>query len=638
MMDKINEKVSKIHEHLKKNKIKSDLHSEQETAAFDIIQYFLEGKRYVFLNAYVQSGKTGVFNCLVNYLSFYEEYKMKMGIEHIYYIIGDNQTEIKRQTINSYFKNCFNMNFFFGGEDYVGNTISFLKNSDMKNIINGKKKIPSTCNNLFVIDESHYATKKKTNIVNKFLKTLGINYMKNDASMHENNSYILSVSATPWKELANDIYRTKPVVKLLVNEELYKGFKDFDENNQIITLHDKTILKDRGECHRFFSEEVYNHLVELKRETNRKHYCIVRSVGNGNVEIDRDCTGNKYHIIYVVQKGNQPINYEEMYNKIESICINETEEKNKFLLIVIKGAFRMGNVIEPKSKDYCGVCFDYSDSKDNVETTEQSLLGRYSGYTSKRLKDAWKNTKFYISKKHYEMIKSRYEDEDSYYATPYSKTIQTEAYGEDYIENKGYEFLGYKPNQQILEKNGIKKYDITDYFNSNIKWKNLLTNNLTEINEYTYLKNGKIQLKTGILDNIITDIINFFPEIPNKYITGYIDENGKKTLNGGNRRVPTFNDVFVEMNAIDNGKRNGSLRKIENYGCIVRKATIIMDANDNGLFDKQVLQIQETIIDKYGTIPIIVNTVKEFETYKTVEQTFDFNLPINNTKIEVLAS
>ena len=92
------------------------------------------------------------------------------------------------------------------------------------------------------------------------------------------------------------------------------------------------------------------------------------------------------------------------------------------------------------------------------------------------------------------------------------------------------------------------------------------------------------------------------------------------------------------MNAVDNGKRNGSLRKIENYGNIVRKATIIMDANDNGLFDKQVLQIQETIIDKYGTIPIIVNTVKEFETYKTVEQTFDFNLPINNTKIEVLAS
>lgn len=635
MVDKFNERISPIHEHIKKIKLSTcKLYPQQETAAFDIIQYYLEGERYVFLEAYTQSGKTGVTNCLINFLNYYEDYKTKLGIEHIYYIIGDNQLIIKSQTMISYLEKCFNMNFFFGGENYNGNTIHFLKNSDMKNIINGKTPILSdTKNNLFIIDESHYATQKKTNIVNKFLKMMGVNFMKCDETMNATNSYILSVSATPWKELANDIYHRKPVVCLQVTDD-YKGFKDFDENGQIELLEDKTILKDRGECHRFFSEEVYDYLVELKRKTNRKHYCIVRSVGNGNIEIDRDCTGNKYHIIYVVQKGNQPINYKEMYDKIESICINETEEKNKFLLIVIKGAFRMGNVIEPKSKDYCGVCFDYSDSKDNVETTEQSLLGRFSGYINERMKDAWKNTKFYISKKHYEMIKNRYEEEMNYKRmTPYTKKISKDVYGQ------GYEtFKGYRPNIDLLKKNKPIFFEITSFFNENPKWYELLSKKPTQVNDYTYERNGKIEIKNGVLDDIVTEIINFFPEIPNKYITGYVDENGKKTFNGGNRRVPTFNDNLRLIDAIDNGKRNGQLNNPDNYGCIVKKATIIMDANCNGKFDKQILQIQETIIDKYGTVDDIVTNVKEIETYKTVEPSFDFNLPINNNIIEVLAS
>ena len=70
MVDKFNERISPIHEHIKKIKLNTcKLYPQQETAAFDIIQHYLEGNRYVFLEAYTQSGKTGVTNCLINFFS-----------------------------------------------------------------------------------------------------------------------------------------------------------------------------------------------------------------------------------------------------------------------------------------------------------------------------------------------------------------------------------------------------------------------------------------------------------------------------------------------------------------------------------------------------------------------------------------
>jgi len=579
---------------LKIKEVEKELFPQQYDCAKEIVSNYLFGKRYGFLKAKTQSGKTGVFCAVVNILNFYATIKKSLNIDIIYYITGDNQ-DIKPQAEKDYLMSCIQTLFKYNI------TVKFLKNSDMKKVFYSLK------NCLIVIDESHYGTMKPTNIVNKFLKKGGINYMKNDDNMEKNNAYILSVSATPWKELANDKYHTKFIAELETTED-YKGFEEFNENKQIYTLYNKSILKDDTLCYNYFTDEVYNYLKELEEKTKRKHFVIVRNLGN--FELTKENTGNKYHIITVKGKNNQKVDYTEMYDAIEDICIEKEEYPNKYLLIEIKGTFRMGKRFRNKAKDYCGVCVDYSDNIKNVETTEQGLLGRFSGYINgkKRIKDAWKNTRFYMSKIHYDMIKQYIDRSD--YLTPYD--YENEEGGKHFRRIRKVWGVGdsYGVNSELLSLNEPLEFNVTEYF----KDKQDLLDKLLKY---------EVKLKRGELYNLVQDIIKSVDEIPNKYFS---------YINCGCRRVPSKNSKFAEINYADGGANWEGLRNPDNYLKNVKKTTLIMSDKNN-----IILKIQESIIDKYTPVDNLVNGVKEIETYTTIEPTFDFDLTINKEKIEVVA-
>ena len=570
--------------------LENKLHENQYDAAKEIVGNFLFQKRYGFLKAKTQSGKTGVFCALVNILKFYKKINNTLNINTVFFITGDNQ-DIKDQAEKDYNESCIQK----------GLQVKFLKNNDLK------KNFFSLKNCLIVIDESHFGTSKMKNILPTFLKKGGLNYMKNDECMEENNAYILSVSATPWKELANDKFGTKFIVELATTNE-YKGFEEFDNNNQICTLYDKSILKDELICSIFFKIEVLDYLKELDKKTKRKHFAIIRNLGKGVLDITNDIVGDDYHIITIVGKDNQKVPYHDMYEAIDDICIDREKFKNKYLLIVIKGSFKMGKRFKLKYKDYCGVCVDYSDNDKNVETTEQGLLGRFSGYiTRRKIKNAWKNTRFYISKTHYDMIKSYYERSD--FMTPYDYNDETKK------RKRIRKVWGvgdmYGVNNDLFPINGIKDYNVTKYFSDKQETLNRI-------------RNYENRLRNNELYNLIQDIIKNTEEIDDKYL---------EYINCGCRRVLNTTKNFSEINSADGVNNLKTLSDPKNYLHPVRKTTIITNENDN-----VILRIQESIIDKYTPIDPIINGVKEIETYRTEEPTFNFNLPINNTKIEIMAS
>lgn len=611
--------IKNLETYLKLKKIEGRNYQTQIDAAYQTAINYVDRKRYCVLVSQCQSGKTGVILSLINLMNYpVIRLKAKLGIEYIFYITGDNQ-KIKDQTIEDFNYYCLETLYKFNVN------IRFLKNSDLR------KTEFSLKNSLIIIDESHYGTKDKKNMVSKWLKKGGINYMKNDEQMKLNNTYILSVSATPYKELDNDEYNTKALVELCVTDK-YKGFIEFDLNNQIKTLEDKSILKDETKCLQFFNNTILPHLKSIKEKKGKKKFVIVRNRGGkGSISIDlKNILSDKFHVVEVFLKGDErTIDHSIMTDAIKRICMREERWKDKYLLIVIKGILTMGQRIENEYKAYCGAVLDYSDDKKNVETTVQGLVGRMSGYVDSFNENEWMDTIFFVSKTHYDIL-NRFHTQFEF-TSPYE------------VERKIKYFCAdgdkVAPNDEILKRNGVQYYNVTSYFDKNQYLRQVLQTNEDETGKYlitTIDKNGNeiTRIVREGLENIVNDIIKFYDEIPNKYLTNgeYVDEKGRATINGGNRRIPHKDGKFYKINAVDSGKKNKQLTDINNIGCLVRKATLIMN-DEKG----QILQIQETIIDRYKYVDEKVNSLKEIETYKTVEPNFDFELPTIKTNIEVVA-
>ena len=549
-------------------KIKKELYPNQKDVSKKIISHLTNKKemcRYVILNAPTQSGKTGCIMSLINDIDESNSLRKKLGIETIYYITGDNQG-IKQQTIDDFRDYC---------TQYIFNesNVFFFKNSDL-----GKIKSPKFKNCLIFLDESHYATSKEKNRVPKFLKDGGINYMKNDTSMEKNNIYIVSVSATPYDEILNDYEKTKKYVQLVVDDN-YKGIKAFYNNNQFKLINDKSILKYEMLLRNLLIDEVLPHLEDIEKKRKKKKFIIMRSNNKINY---KELLGDKYKVFYMDSKKDT-LTEEQMYLKIQDYCIDKTEDDDKHLLFVIKGRFRMGKRFRDKCKDYCGCVIDFSEGK-NISTTEQGLLGRFCGYVGndKRTKTDWKDIWFYVSEKHTQPLIDYYLNDEL--PTPYhSKNSYTK--NNSTVWGRGDKV---KPNTELLKSNGVKSYDVTKYIDEDIKER---------------LINYKVNFKSGELKKIIANIVSKDPYIDNKYL---------KYIDGGHRRLPNSEGDFKGITQIDGGKHRPFLTDIKNYGKGVWKPTLITYNKD-----EIILEIQETIIDKYEEITNQLGKLKEIHTYST---------------------
>ena len=583
----INLNIEEIRKRAISQDLKDSIYENQYIVAREIVEHYINGEHYGILKAKTQSGKTGVIMAVINILNQFRSILLKLKIDKIMYITGDNQ-DIKSQAEEDFISMCFK---YYFRKDI---NMIFLKNSDI--VKRQKKGIKDSLKNTLVfLDESHFGTLKETNKVPQILLSNGIEFMRNQQDMIDNNTYILSVSATSYKEQENDVTNSKFLVELKTNEK-YKGFEEFNNNKQIHTVS-KHIFTDSSVCNDFFNEEVIPHLENIKKMTGKNKYAIMRMKKRNQIDVEA-ILGKYFKIIYVTQQGRDKINYDSMWLPIYENCIAPRKDSdNRPLLFLIKDSFRMGKRIDQLYKGYCGCVIDYSDDKNNVETTVQGLLGRYSGYVNEYNEKEWKDIKFFISEKHYNMLKDYYNDYNIN-KTPYMFPKTKKVFGNGKIIGNN---IGL--NYDAFEKNGVKKYDITKY----------MENNPDDWFKLSFGKYGVGDLKK--LNERIFDSV----DVLNKY---------KDYVYMGSRRKNTdSNRGFFLTNSQDGGD---VYLKEEYVGKPCYKSLIYVED------EKVYIEIRESFVDTYVTITENSSRVKEIKTMTTKNDN-DIIIPIAKNKVEIVA-
>lgn len=560
-------------------KLKNKIHDNQYATAKEIIEHYLNNEHYGILKAKTQSGKTGVIMAVINILNQYSSIICKLKIDKIIYLTGDNQ-DIKGQAEDDFRDLCFKYYFKNGENDKIGNMI-FYKQSDLTHMSKKGIKV-SLKNTLLFLDESHFGTTKEKNKVPQFLSINGIEYMRNQQDMVDNNTYVLSVSATSFKEQENDIEHSKFLVELKT-DETYKGFEDFDRNGQIHSI-DENVFSDPNVCYDFFMNNITPHLDEIKNKTGKNEYVIMRI--KPKTKIDYETLLSKYYkVIYVTQDGKDKINYDSMWLPIYENCLTNNKYDGRYLLFLIKGSFKMGKRIEPLYKGYCGCVIDHSKDKNNVETTIQGLLGRMSGYLEEGNRENWYLTKFFISDIHYKMIRDYYKDY-SIDKTPYLYPKIKQIWGNC---TSIRQHIGVNP--EAFKENGILKYDITDYFD----------NNLTE---WVRFSKEKGVYGIGDLKELNEKIFTYFEDL--NFLLNYIYMGSRRTkMDNSNNNS---NRLFFMTDKPDGG--DAYLKK-EYIGKRCYKSLLY---NENG---KQYIEIRISFVDTYDEIIENTSKIKEIKTMST---------------------
>ena len=192
---------------------------EHYDAIKDIIHVYADlQKNHVILHAPTQSGKTTVMTLLYNIVNECESYlalKKFLGIKKVIYLTGDNQCELSEQSMKSFREQCELSipPIRLSGKnpcsvEEVPNLIKewvksgktpfiMAKNGDCKKI-REKLKDFNLNNTLIMVDESHYGTREVDSQLNKLFHEFGKDFSGDPKKLLKTNTYILSVSATPY--------------------------------------------------------------------------------------------------------------------------------------------------------------------------------------------------------------------------------------------------------------------------------------------------------------------------------------------------------------------------------------------------------------------------------------------------------
>jgi len=332
------------------------IYEKQEIAARNILEIFTElgeRERYCILTAQMQSGKTDTY-----YLVACEMLR-RGAVEHVVVFSGNRETDL----FNQHGSTTDQMEtFYIKYKQYLRN--AGVSNGqgrdiivkDVKSHINvtwgGKLKHETfKQNTLYIWDESHYAQSKGQQ-VDKFLQQCGLTATGANDYFEQTNSFLLSVSATPFSEMSD--YRwnkqNKCVVPLLPGQT-YRSVKWFLNNGKIVpfTLWSDAMIS----------------AIEHASSVGRSTYGLVR-VSN-KIEVDAKRIAES--------RGFKWIMYDQKWVGDSLAQILSTEPENP-TIVFLKGKCRMGNQV-PKSH----VSFVIETcSKSNTDTVLQGLIGRMCGY------------------------------------------------------------------------------------------------------------------------------------------------------------------------------------------------------------------------------------------------------------------
>ena len=339
---------------------------QQLEAAIEIVT---RNEHWVVLKAQMQSGKTDTY--LFVAAAMLSERKVKQVI----IMCGNGEKELKKQLEDDLQKFKEKYDEFL--EEKLGKARSerraIFDVIDMKNNIKirygadldakhdyliGDGEIKDT---LLIWDESHHAAGQK-NRPNKFLERMGISADGNSAHLKEKNNFVLSVSATPFAELA-DIHheeQCKEVVTLKPGDGS-RGVAYYLE--KIISFIDWSVTL--SEILSNYNTAGGSAKYALIRITGDNDMVLARIIAEENgwafkiYDAEHVARGKKTHDITIMQS-------------LDELAVAPLQST----IIFIRGMCRMGKVVP---KQHLRFVMETA-RQPNTDTVLQGLLGRACGY------------------------------------------------------------------------------------------------------------------------------------------------------------------------------------------------------------------------------------------------------------------
>lgn len=325
---------------LLENSKHAPFHANQYIAAKHIVRAFRGGDiAYALLWAEVQSGKTGTFHCVAQMM-------LERGlIDRVYLLCGSNELTLYNQALED-------------RDTYATPSMEVVFRQHFERT---ELNVERT---LLIVDESHI-DQSQGQMLSKFLGKYDLNLSGTLPVMLENETYILSVDATPYAEFAAHVHgRSLPKhVEMLTPGTGYFGPAQYHASGLI---HETFSIMERPD--RFQALVAAYCMRPLK-------WCLVR--------VTKDETASALTAI-ATECGYRILSYTSDKTEVAITAKEKTSARMPCLedpptaptIVVIKGRLRAGKVV-PKAH----VGFVWEDSiNPKTDTIVQSLLGRMCGY------------------------------------------------------------------------------------------------------------------------------------------------------------------------------------------------------------------------------------------------------------------
>jgi hypothetical protein len=345
-------------------------HPPQYLAALQIFYKMFvtnDKKAWIHLSAEMQSGKTGVMNCLIRLIMTNAE-RCQMATDSIFVVTGMSDKSWVKQTIERVVHDVRDNIKHSGTLKKISPTLKRMSRRD-----EGLKNI------LIIVDESHIAGREANR---PFKEVYDVVKGLCGGKFIENNINFLTVSATDPAMVIASLKASAGVGSVrLMNDPCYLSVQKLNELRRIFEASDLAVEENMNALCTFIT----------KRPDLHKKYVIIRARGV-HKGTDRTTTIKKYinemfgEFDPVINDWDStsprpdrvtPLDASSTGSKMEDINELLSVEPHTLHFVLIKGMFYAAKTM---NTEHVGVLYDSHSPAQKHDTALQSFLGRACGY------------------------------------------------------------------------------------------------------------------------------------------------------------------------------------------------------------------------------------------------------------------
>lgn len=335
----------------------SDFHPHQEHHSTNIFNVFCTALvRFALLWAEVQCGKTGTYHCLIRQM-------LASGrVARVYILCGSAETTLRDQAFEDARK--------YNAAYLDSKTIEILFRQDFE------KATMNIENALIIVDESHL-DQNQGQLLDRFMAKHGLTMAGTNATMTDKNTYMVSVDATPYSEIAalEHKHSLPKHVERVTPPAAYFGVAHYKFNGLVFENYDFRTAAGKASMAAELASHPNKYI--LMRLTGRRETMDVKETILNELATENDYDIRHYYEeltdVAITRKEQAQLQKKAPAGTVIP-CLEDAPETTT--IILIKGRLRAGKVVP---KQHIGFVWEDATSS-KTDVLIQGLFGRMCGY------------------------------------------------------------------------------------------------------------------------------------------------------------------------------------------------------------------------------------------------------------------